>query len=309
MIILGNIELIKEIGLKGRALTIGNFDGVHVGHRALLSKVIEEAKQKHLTPTVLTFNPHPLKVLTGQYPPVITPLKQKFELLEQEGIELIVCLAFDKQFASYTAEEFVKKYLVDLLNAKYIVVGYDYRFGKDRKGDFNLLKKLGEKYGFSVSQVDPVYIDGDVVSSTRIRNLVQQGKVRKVRPLLGRYYQVFGEVIHGHKRGGEILNIPTANLELIDELVPKPGVYAVYAELDNERFLGVANVGYNPTFGNNKLSVEVHILDFNKNIYQRDLRVHFVERIRDEKKFSSIEELKKQILKDIEIAREILKND
>ncbi len=302
-----DIRVLKEKVEKGSVITIGNFDGVHLGHKKLLETLRQRGKELGLPSIVITFDPHPLKVIAGKCPPVITPLIQKLELLEELEVDITIVTKFDKKMASLSAEEFIKIYIVPL-KARHIVVGYDYRFGKNRKGDFNLLKELGKEFDFKVEQVSPIYFKGEVVSSTRIRTLVQEGKVKDVKPLLGRYYQVFGRVVEGHKRGGKLLNIPTANLNLVDELVPKTGVYAVFAELKEKKYPAVANVGYNPTFGNEVLSVEVHIFDFNRNIYGDNLRVHFVDRIREEKKFSGIAELKTQILNDIKRAKEILKD-
>ncbi|GAB6886584.1 bifunctional riboflavin kinase/FAD synthetase [Desulfothermus okinawensis JCM 13304] len=307
MEVYGSIEEIRENIKMGSVISIGNFDGVHVGHRALIEKLIERANSLNADSVLVTFEPHPLKVIAGKRPPVITPLNQKLELLEKLGVGVTICLKFTKDLANISAKDFVTKFLLPL-RVKEIIIGYDYRFGKNRQGDYNLLKKLGKDLNFEVIQVEPVYFKGEVVSSTRIRTLVQEGKVREVVPMLNRYYQVYGKVVEGHKRGGRLLGIPTANLNLVDELVPKTGVYAVFAELEDKKYKGVANVGYNPTFGNRVLSVEVHIFDFNKDIYGQDFRVHFVDRIRSEKKFSGIEELKSQILKDIEKAKEILKN-
>jgi riboflavin kinase/FMN adenylyltransferase len=306
MLIYDDIEDLKNVNIPGSVVTIGNFDGVHLGHKELIKKVKQRAEELTLPSIIITFDPHPLKVIGGKCPPVITPTKQKLELLEKEGVDIVVCLKFDKKMAELSGLKFVEIYLINLVKMKEIVIGYDYRFGKNREGNFELLKELGNKYNFKVWKVDPVFFDGEIVSSTRIRNLVQQGKVLEVRPLLGRFYQVFGQVVEGHKRGSKLLGIPTANLNLIDELVPKIGVYAVFAEIDKKKYPAVANVGYNPTFENKVLSVEVHIFDFNKNIYDKELRVHFIQRIRSEKKFSSILKLKEQILKDIETAKKIL---
>lgn len=301
------IEDVVHKGISGSVISIGNFDGVHIGHKKLIEHLNNKARFLNVPSIVITFEPHPLKVLAGKCPPVITPLRQKLELLENLGVDITICLKFTKDLAAIEAKEFVKKFLIPL-KIRAIVIGYDYRFGKNREGDFDLLKKLGEKYNFEVIQVGPVYYKDEVVSSTRIRTLVQEGKVKEVVPMLNRHYQVFGTVVEGHKRGGKLLGIPTANLNLIDELVPKTGVYAVIAELENKKYKAVANVGYNPTFGNEVLSVEVHLIDFNKDIYGHNLKVHFIDRIRAEKKFSGIDELKDQILKDIKTAREILKN-
>jgi len=194
------------------------------------------------------------------------------------------------------------------LKVKELIIGYDYAFGKGRKGNYELLKRLGEKFGFTIEQLPPVMVDGAIVSSTRIRDMVQAGRVWEARNLLGRFYRVQGKVITGQKRGGPLLGFPTANICLKDELFPKTGVYAVWVEVSGQIKPGVANIGYNPTFGNDYLSVEVHILDFKQNIYGQAIRVHFVQRLRSEKKFADFNELKKQIQADIELGQKILKS-
>ncbi|SDN50576.1 riboflavin kinase / FMN adenylyltransferase [Desulfonauticus submarinus] len=286
--------------------TIGNFDGVHIGHQTLIKKVCARAKAINATSVVVTFDPHPLRVLVdSKTPPFITLTEQKLQLISDLGVDYIFCIPFTKKLASLEPKEFVKIYLVNGLKLKELIIGYDYAFGKNRKGNFNLLKKLGEEFGFRVEQLSPVMYKGAIVSSTRIRDLIQAGKVWEARPLLGRFYQVKGTVIEGKKRGARLL-FPTANIALKDELFPKLGVYAVWVELDTNILPGVANIGYNPTFGNEYLSVEVHILNFNQNIYGKTINVHFVQRLRNEKKFSSIQELKEQIQKDILLGKKIL---
>ncbi|WP_456325524.1 bifunctional riboflavin kinase/FAD synthetase [Desulfonauticus submarinus] len=286
--------------------TIGNFDGVHIGHQTLIKKVCARAKAINATSVVVTFDPHPLRVLVdSKTPPFITLTEQKLQLISDLGVDYIFCIPFTKELASLEPKEFVKIYLVNGLKLKELIIGYDYAFGKNRKGNFNLLKKLGEEFGFRVEQLSPVMYKGAIVSSTRIRDLIQAGKVWEARPLLGRFYQVKGTVIEGKKRGARLL-FPTANIALKDELFPKLGVYAVWVELDTNILPGVANIGYNPTFGNEYLSVEVHILNFNQNIYGKTINVHFVQRLRNEKKFSSIQELKQQIQKDILLGKKIL---
>lgn len=306
MSVFREINQLQELVQKGTAATIGNFDGVHLGHQKLLARVKEQARQKKLTSLVITFDPHPLRVLIGETPPFITLTDQKMELLKRQGLDAVLCLQFDKQMAALSPEDFVLEYLVKGVNLKQLVIGHDYTFGQGRRGDFDLLKEMGQEYGFEVEQIDPVYLDQEVVSSTRIRNMVLEGSVKEVRPLLGRFYQVKGTVKEGKKRGGPLLGVPTANLKLVDELSPKTGVYAVWAEVNDRLYKGMANLGYNPTFGQEALSMEVHILDFDQNIYGQDLKVHFVERIRDERKFSDVEDLKSQIFKDIEQGKEIL---
>ncbi|MCF8104107.1 MAG: bifunctional riboflavin kinase/FAD synthetase [Desulfohalobiaceae bacterium] len=292
----------------GSCVTIGNFDGVHLGHQTLLQRTREKGLQANLPSVVITFDPHPLRVILGQTPPFITLKKQKLELLARQGLDFVLCLNFTKKTAELAPEEFVKQFLVQGLRMKDLVIGHDYVFGKGGRGNFELLQSLGQEFGFQVHRIDPVLKEGAVVSSTRIRKLIQEGRVLEARPLLGRFYQVTGEVVQGQRRGGPILGVPTANLRLVDELFPKPGVYAVWAERKKQVLPGVANVGYNPTFNHHELSVEVHIFDFDQDLYGQTLKVHFVKRLRDEKKFSGVEELLAQINADIATAREILKD-
>lgn len=203
-------------------------------------------------------------------------------------------------------EDFVRRILVEGLHVRELVIGYDYAFGKGRGGNYSLLTRLGQQWGFGVEQLEPVMVDQAIVSSTRIRDLVEAGDVWAAKPLLGRFYRVSGTVVHGQNRGGRLLGFPTANMHLVDELFPKTGVYCCWAELDGELHQAVANIGYNPTFGNDVLSVEVHIMDLNEDLYGRALKVHFVQRLRGERKFSGLDELKAQIGKDITLARTIL---
>ena len=287
--------------------TIGNFDGVHLGHQKLIARVRDRARILKISSVVITFDPHPLRVLVDKKtPPFITLTEQKLELISKLEVDYVLCIKFTKDLAALKPEEFVQKYLVNGLKLKELIIGYDYAFGKGRRGNFELLNKLGEKFGFAVEQLSPVMVDGAIVSSTRIRDMVQAGMVWEARKLLGRFYRVQGKVITGQKRGGPLLGFPTANICLKDELFPKTGVYAVWVEVLGQVYPGVANIGYNPTFGNDYLSVEAHILNFKQNIYGQDIRVHFVQRLRSEKKFSGLDELKKQIKADIELGQKIL---
>ncbi|BDQ35063.1 bifunctional riboflavin kinase/FAD synthetase [Pseudodesulfovibrio portus] len=306
MIVARTLEDIED-AIAGSCVTIGNFDGVHKGHQKLIELACSRAKARDLVSVVVTFDPHPLRVLrSDKTPPFITLTEQKIELISQYGPQVCLLLEFTRDMARLSPEEFVQKYLLDGLKMKEMIIGYDYHLGKGRAGNFETLTQLGAKHGFTVDRLDPVTVDDAVVSSTRIRDLVQAGKVWSARPLLGRFYQVKGEVVHGMDRGGKLLGFPTANLKLVDELFPKPGVYAVWVEVDREVHMGVANIGINPTFGNDALSVEAHILDFSGDIYGADIRVHFVQRIRDEKKFNGIDELKARIGIDIDLGRQIL---
>ena len=305
MKVINSLEEIKKPFSKA-VITIGNFDGVHLGHQSLFQKVKERAKIIKGTSIVITFDPHPVKVLTGKHIPLITPLPRKLELIAAQGIEVTICLPFTKEFSQISAEGFVKEILIKKIGMKEIVIGYNYTFGRKREGNVELLKILGEKLGFKVHVIEPVMINGQIVSSSLVRELITAGQVDKVKDFLSRYYQVAGKVIPGHGRGSRLLGIPTANLSLINEVFPKPGVYAVEVIYQKNRYQGVANIGFNPTFGNNTLSVETHILDFNENIYDKTIKLNFIKRLRDEKKFKNVQDLATQIKKDIEVARKIL---
>ena len=290
------------------AVTIGNFDGVHLGHQALFKKVVELAKPRGGDKVAVTFHPHPMKVLRPDNPPkLISTLEQKIELIMEAGIEHLVCLPFTRPFAATTADEFVEGILYRKIGVEDLVVGYDYACGKGRQGDIEFLKRKGQELGFRVHVIPPVKVDGMVVSSTKIRELVAEGDMEMVRKMLGRFYQIRGVVRRGKRRGGPVVGFPTANLAINEEdLCPKPGVYAVQVLHGKAVYGGVMNIGYNPTFGDAKLGAEVHIFNFHKDIYGHEIKVNIVARIRDEKRFSGPEELARQIAKDIEKARRIL---
>jgi riboflavin kinase/FMN adenylyltransferase len=306
MIILRNCTEAKT-KITASCVTIGNFDGVHLGHQKLLCRTRQKAKSLGLAGVAVTFDPHPLRVLVGAHtPPFITLTPQKLDLIASLGLDFILCLEFTKELARLEPEEFVQIFLVDGLKMREMLIGYDYAFGRNRKGNFALLTELGASMDFHVEQVGPVLIDDAIVSSSRIRDMVQAGLVWEVRPLLGRFYRVQGEVVSGRNRGGRLLGFPTANLHLVDELFPKTGVYAVWAEHAGCVFPAVANIGFNPTFGNNVLSVEAHLLDFHQDIYGHEVRIHFVQRLRSEQKFPNIQALTARIQEDIQLARRIL---
>jgi riboflavin kinase/FMN adenylyltransferase len=293
--------------LRNPVLTIGNFDGVHMGHLALFDKVMERAEAIHGQSVVMTFDPHPIKVMKpGNGPPLITPIEQKLELISNTGIDVIICLAFTPEFASMSAEDFVQNILVNRLGVREIVVGYDYTFGHKRQGDVSLLRKMGDKLGFEVHVTGPIHLDDAVVSSTSIRKLVQQGNLVDAKKFLGRDYQICGTVVKGKGRGGKLLGFPTANLKPVDELIPKRGVYAVTVRIDDKNYCGVANIGYNPTFGDDALSVETHVLDFSENIVGRMIKVKFIQRLRDEETFGDVKELSDRIAQDIDQARKLM---
>jgi riboflavin kinase/FMN adenylyltransferase len=307
MNIIYDLKELKE-PLKNPVLTIGNFDGVHKGHLVLFDKVKDRAKAIGGQSAVMTFEPHPIRVVKpGNGPPLITPTKQKLDLISDAGIDVIFCIPFTRQFASISAEDFVQDILVHRLGIKEIVVGYDYTFGFKRQGNITLLQEMGEKLGFKVHVVDPIRLDDALVSSTSIRELVQEGNLSEAKKLLGRDYQIWGTVVKGKNRGGRLLGFPTANLKLIDELIPKGGVYAVTAIINGKTYYGVTNIGYNPTFGEKALSVETHLIDFSGDILGETIRVNFIKRLRDEKTYGSVEELANQIALDVQEAKELFK--
>jgi riboflavin kinase / FMN adenylyltransferase len=307
MQVIFNLNEIRK-PLTSPVLTIGNFDGVHKGHLALFDKVKDRAKAIGGQSVVMTFEPHPLKVMRqADGPQLITHTGQKLELIEKAGIDIIVCVSFDRGFAAIPARDFVNNILVKKIGIKEIVVGYDYTFGHNREGDINLLREMGNDLGFVVQLVGPVQIDHTLVSSTSIRRLVQEGRVTEAKLLLGRDFEVQGTVVKGQNRGGRLLGFPTANLHPHGELLPKGGVYAVKLLIDDVLYNGVTNVGYNPTFGDTGLTVETHVLDYSGDLLGKTIKVHFVRRLRDEKTFKSLEELSDQIARDIAQAKEILR--
>jgi riboflavin kinase/FMN adenylyltransferase len=306
---ISHLDQISE-PFKNAVITIGNFDGVHIGHQALFHEVIEKAESFGGTSIAMTFEPHPIRVLKqNNHPPLITLYEQKVELIQRTGIDVLICVPFTEEFASQSATQFVRDLLVHKIGMKAIVVGEDYSFGKNREGNIELLKSFGPKYGFDVIVANWIKIAKtypDRISSTKIRNLVIDGEMERAEKMLGRHYQIRGSVVTGRDRGGKILGIPTANINLYDELCPKTGIYAVTVECRQHHYKGVANIGYSPTFKDHEFTVEVHIFDFNDNIYNEKIRVNFITRIRDEKKFSNISDLIDQIQKDIAAAHEIL---
>jgi riboflavin kinase/FMN adenylyltransferase len=309
MKIIDRLENITQ-PFKNAVITIGNFDGVHIGHQALFHEVIEKADSIDGTSIAMTFDPHPARVLhKNNNPPLITLHEQKIELIERAGIEILICIPFTNQFASLSAEDFIKSLLIDKIGMKAVVVGGDYTFGKNREGNLAVLKSFAPQLGYEVIVADWIKAArniSDRISSTKIRKLVMAGNLKTASKMLGRHYQIRGRVVRGRDRGGKLLGIPTANINLQDELCPKTGIYAVTVEHDNRIYKGVANIGYSPTFDDNEFTVEVHLLDFAENIYDEKIRVNFIERIRDEKKFADISELKEQINQDIKTADKIL---
>jgi len=289
---------------KGCVITIGNFDGVHTGHQAVIRQLQQYAREVSLPAVVVTFEPQPLEYFSpGTAPSRLTSLREKMEWLSEHGIDRVLCLRFQKSLAELPAEDFVEQLLVQGLGAKYIVVGDDFRFGKGRAGNFRLLQSLQKQYGFTVLSTQTLMTEGERVSSSRIRELLEAGRLQEVKPLLGRPYSMSGRVIRGDDRGKQ-LGFPTANIALKRNKSPLLGVFAVRVEgLQDRVHKGVANLGTRPVFFGNQVLLEVHLLDFAGDIYGRHLHVNFDCRIRAEQNFASVAELVAQIKKDIESAR------
>ena len=290
-------------------LTIGNFDGIHLGHQGLFQKVRERAQAIGGTAVVMTFNPHPAQILRpSKAPHQIVADENKARLIFQHGIEVVLSLPFSREFAQLPAKTFIREVLLDTIGMKEIVIGYDYTFGRKREGNIHLLKELGEQWDFKVHVHPPVTIRGQVVSSTRIRELITSGAMEEAKSLLGRPFFLSGRVIKGQGIGRSVVGYPTANLEPREKLLPQRGVYIVKAETPFGEFFGVTNVGFNPTFAGKHISVETYLFDFDRPLYEQNLTVHFLKRLRGEKTFAGPEALHAQIHKDVEQARNWLAN-
>lgn len=290
----------------GCVATIGNFDGVHLGHQAVLNQLAMKADVLGLPAVVITFEPQPFEYFVPEKAPArLSRFREKVEALRSYSIQQICVLHFDAKLANMRAEEFIHQLLVEGLGVRYLVVGDDFRFGKDRQGDFAMLQQAGQENGFQVVNMHTFAIDDTRVSSTRIRNALQEGDLRFAEKLLGRPYRMSGRVAHGDKRGRE-LGYPTANIYLHRHKVPLRGVYAVQLfGIDEEPVDGVANIGVRPTFsGSDRALLEVHLFDFQRDIYGAHVQVVFLKKLRDEQKFSDLDALVNQIDKDAAAARQ-----
>jgi len=290
--------------LPNPVLTIGNFDGIHLGHQSLFQKVRARARAVKGTSMVVTFHPHPAQVLRpAKAPRQIVSDDGKVDLIFQYGIEVVLSIPFNKEFAQIPAKAFIQDILVNRIGMKEIVVGYDYTFGKKREGNIHLLKEFGGKLGFQVHVHPPVTIGTHLVSSTRVRELITSGAMEEARLLLGRPFSLSGTIIAGKGIGRSLLGFPTANLNPREKLMPQRGVYVVRVEIPEGPFFGVTNVGFNPTFSGKNISIETYLFNFEGDLYGKTLKVFFLKRLRGERTFSGPEALKTQISKDIEQAR------
>jgi len=299
------IEAIPE-GIVNPVVTIGNFDGVHLGHKRLLERVVRRADDIGGTGVVITFEPHPLKILKpDKAPRRLISFQEKIDLLRDCEIKVMICIDFTIEFAKKEAEDFVKEVLYERIGTKILVVGHDFAFGKGRKGNADFLREKGKSYGFEVEIVEPYEMDGYIVSSSLIREALSKGDVSRAARFLGRHYTVEGIVTAGHYRGASI-GYPTANIYIVDETIPRYGIYAVKVEYGHEILDGVCYIGTQPTFDGDRPGIEVHLFDFKGNLYHEHLKIFFIDRIRGEQKFQDKEELVRQIRDDVEKARDIL---
>jgi len=303
------MELIRGLynlrpGHRGCAVTIGNFDGVHLGHQAVLGQLAERAGQLHLPVTLITFEPQPREFFgPASAPPRLTRFREKVEVLRRYGVDRILCLRFNDRLAGLAPETFIRLILLEGLDVKYLVVGDDFRFGRARAGDFRLLEETGAARGFPVVNMHSFNMGAQRVSSTRVREALQRGDLAAAESLLGRPFRMSGRVAHGDKRG-RLIGFPTANIFLHRTATPVAGVFAVEMfGIEGEPVPGVANVGIRPTVGGTRSLLEVHLFDFDRDIYGRHVQVSFMQKIRDEIRFESIEALQQQILRDAEKAR------
>ena len=294
-------------GLIRPVVTIGNFDGVHLGHQELLNRVIKQARDIDGTSVVITFEPHPLKLLRPEKAPrLLTSLHEKIEIFQSLGIQVVICIDFTLEFSRQSADEFIGTLLGEKIGARVVLIGPNYIFGKDREGNIDLLKERGKVLGFEVDVTGPVEIDGHRVSSSRIREHLAKGGVDKAARLLGRYYAIEGIVTPGHHRGMG-LGYPTANIYTVDETLPEEGIYAVKVVHGSETIDGACYIGTQPTFAGRKVGVEVNLFDFGGTLYHEHLKIFFVKMIRQERKFQDKETLIRQIKDDVERAKEVLR--
>lgn len=293
-------------------VTLGTYDGVHIGHQEILKNLVKKAKESNKESVLFTFDPHPRIVLdpVNHSVKLIDTLEERLVKLEKTGLDTVVLFPFTKEFSQLSAREFVKSILVNKLHVSEMMVGYDHHFGKNRQGNFDELKLLGSEFGFNVSQIQAVDFNGETVSSTKIRKSILEGKTDVVTQYLGGPYQFNGEVVKGNQLGRTI-GFPTANIQIsdINKIIPANGVYAVEIDFNGECLKGVMNIGTKPTVQDSlQIHLEVFIFDFSSDIYGENLRVFVRDFIRSEQRFSSLDELKLQLRKDEESAREILSN-
>ena len=291
-------------------ITVGTFDGVHLGHQKIITHLVKKAKQKNCGTLLLTFDPHPRKVVQpSNAPMLLQTIEERSEILSKLGLEIIFVQPFTKAFSKLNAEEYVKDILVNQLNVEHLLVGYNHRFGKNRTANIFDLKKLGKKYKFSVGEIQAHIVNKITVSSTKIRHAINNGNIKYANSLLGHTYKLKGIVMKGRQNGKKI-GFPTANVKINEreKILPKNGVYAVKVNYNEMTNLAMMNIGTNPTFSGNYISNEVHLINWDGNLYKKEIEIFFIERIRDEKKFNSIRDLSMQLQNDKNYVLEKFKN-
>lgn len=301
---------LKDYNNHPSVITIGTFDGVHLGHKKIIERLCEFGQNNQLNSLILTFFPHPRMVLNKDYNlKLLSTIEEKKTRLEALGVDALVIEPFTIDFANLSAEDYVKTVLVEQLNAKHIIIGYDHRFGKNRTANIDDLKFYGSSLGFTVEEIPAEDIEAVSISSTKIRHALHEGLIEKANRYLGDHYTIQGIVVKG-KGIGKSLNYPTANIQINSDLklIPKHGVYIVKCLIDNKFCWGMMNIGVNPTFDNNELSIEVHFLDYDGDLYGNALNIELLKHLRNEKKFNSIENLKNQIALDESQTRDFIKN-
>ena len=293
---------------KNAVITIGTFDGVHEGHKAILHEVVSHAEHAGGESLLLTFEPHPRKLLFSDQPlGIITPLHQKLQLITETGINHIVVVPFTREFAGMSAQEYIEHFLVDIFHPHSIIIGYDHRFGHDRKGDLKLLEKCAQEGGYELIEIPPQLIEDAAVSSTKIRHAIQEGRMEDAHQMLGRNYSFSGIVKHGNKLG-RTLGYPTANLVPTEpeQIIPARGIYAIQAAYNGALHNGMMSIGYNPTVTDTKdIKIEANLFDFDEEIYGATLEIFLVKRLRDEQKFDSLEALIRQLDEDKKVTRQL----
>ena len=301
------IESSKDIN--NPVVTVGTFDGVHFGHQKIITRLQKIAKECNGESVLLTFDPHPRKVLFGNRKiKLINTIKEKINILSNLGLDHLVIYPFNVEFSNLSAEEYISKLLVNKLKTYTLVIGYDHHFGKNREGNIQLLKETNKLHPFNLEEIKAHEIDEIKISSTKIRQAIDNGNIHLFKDYCGRFFEFSGKIIYGNGLG-KTLGYPTANIEIEneDKIIPANGVYAVICQLENELIHGIMNIGFKPSIEENKIkTIEIHLFEFDKNIYDRYLKIKVLNRIRDEVKFSSIEKLKIQISKDINEAQNII---
>jgi riboflavin kinase/FMN adenylyltransferase len=287
-------------------VTVGVFDGLHIGHQAVIQQVLTQSEKFNLASLVLTFDPPPLAFLAPERcPPALTTLSKKIEILDQLGVDGVVFARFDAYLQQMSPDAFVQQVLLQRLHAKQVIIGYDWQFGKGRSGNAEALRQLGDQYQFSVMIVGPVQLHGMPVHSTRVREAIAGGNLNLVSDLLGRRYSIMGEIVLGDGRGRQI-GFPTANIDAGNQMLPPSGVYAIQVKLEGRMFNGVMNMGTRPTFDGEEFQIETHLFDFEQMVYGKKMEIFFIEKIRDERRFPNPEILVNQIKQDVATAKAIL---